>query len=305
MPTPHWLTRSVDSQLLARLGGELPASVLWSALLGVMEQRARRAPAALLRQWQADRFVVPANVDQRTLLAMDAELLAAANAFEALELSPLAPLGVCSTVALSSQNRVVASLRGTEVVSDPTNVLALESAARLKYEPQAVVRLATCHRCVRAQAVPQRPGHSAHFRLFCLATAGKQTADQGLLVEAMTEQIRVHLAALVRLGQCGYGFEEQRVKLMSNAARAGVAQRIAALLSDVQVVHEPLTRDYYDGLRFMIEVRSPQGVVMPLIDGGAFNWLERLAANRKLVFVASGMGSQLVPLLFRNRPTHG
>ena len=33
---------------------------------------------------------------------------------------------------------------------------------------------------------------------------------------------------------------------------------------------------------------------LPLIDGGAFDWVSRLSANRKHVFVASGLGSQLV-----------
>jgi hypothetical protein len=38
---------------------------------------------------------------------------------------------------------------------------------------------------------------------------------------------------------------------------------------------------------------------IPLIDGGAFDWVAKLASNRRLVFVASGMGAQLLPLLFR------
>jgi hypothetical protein len=66
-------------------------------------------------------------------------------------------------------------------------------------------------------------------------------------------------------------------------------------------VHEPLTQAYYAGLRFMIEVRTPHGDLVPLLDGGAFDWLERLATNRKLVFVASALGSQLVAALFRRR----
>ena len=32
---------------------------------------------------------------------------------------------------------------------------------------------------------------------------------------------------------------------------------------------------------------------------GAFDWVGTLASNRRLVFVASGMGSQIVPVLFR------
>ena len=46
-------------------------------------------------------------------------------------------------------------------------------------------------------------------------------------------------------------------------------------------------------------MRSPAGDDIPLIDGGAFDWLGKLTANRKLVFVASGMGSQLAAMVFR------
>ena len=38
---------------------------------------------------------------------------------------------------------------------------------------------------------------------------------------------------------------------------------------------------------------------MPLIDGGAFDWLRKLTSNNKLVFVASGLGSQLAAYLYR------
>jgi hypothetical protein len=46
-------------------------------------------------------------------------------------------------------------------------------------------------------------------------------------------------------------------------------------------------------------VRSPQGNDLFLIDGGAFDWLRKLTSNRRLTFVASGMGSQLVAYLCR------
>jgi hypothetical protein len=49
----------------------------------------------------------------------------------------------------------------------------------------------------------------------------------------------------------------------------------------------------------MIGARSPEGEHMPLIDGGAFDWLRKLTSNNKLVFVASGLGSQLAAYLYR------
>jgi len=127
-----WFRNDLDEAARIALNEGLAASALWSLLLGVMEQRARRKPAALLEQWGKDRFVQPCAIDQRTLHELDAHLLAAAQAFEAIELAPLAPLGACSGVAVTSQNRIVSTARGTEVVSDPTNVLALESARRLR-----------------------------------------------------------------------------------------------------------------------------------------------------------------------------
>jgi hypothetical protein len=39
--------------------------------------------------------------------------------------------------------------------------------------------------------------------------------------------------------------------------------------------------------------------VIPFIDGGAFDWLRKLLANDRMVFVASGMGSQIAAFLFR------
>jgi hypothetical protein len=295
-----WVVRGIDPQALAALTSEMPASELWSLLLQVFERRAaERKVATLVQQWESDRFVAPCYVDQRTLLELDRQLFAAAQGFEAIELSPLAPLGVCSAIALTTQNRVLSALRGTEVVSDPTNVLALESARRLRQEPALIVRLATSHRCVRAQELPKRPGFAAHFRMFCMSTAGHEVKDQAVLIGAFIEHIRIHLNALSQLEACDYEFPERSVRILASPARAAVAQRIAAGLSDVETTQAPLTHEYYDGLRFMISARSAGGEDIPLIDGGAFNWLAKLASNRKLVFVASAIGSQLAAYLYR------
>jgi hypothetical protein len=299
-PGRSWTSQDLDAAAYEALAEGLPASELWSLLLGVLARRAEgRAPAELLRQWEQDRFVQPAFIDQRTLNALDGHLLAAAAGFEAIELSPLAPLGSCSAVGLASQNKTVSALRGTEVVSDPTNAMALECARRLRQDPRQIVRLATCHRCVRAQAFPKLPGYAAHFRLFCLATAGRERRDHDFVVEALAEQIATHLAALDRLERHGYGISDRRVKILATAARAGLAERIAATVRGAPVTRESLEHPYYDGLRFMINVRDPEGQDLFLSDGGAFDWLRKLTSNRRLTFVASGMGSQLVAYRLR------
>jgi hypothetical protein len=273
---------------------------LWSVLLDVMQRRAAaRAPADLMDQWSRDRFVQLSYIDQRTLAALDTHLLAAADAFEAVELSPLAPLGVCSVVGPTSQNKVVTALRGTELVSDPTNVLALEAARRLRADPLQPVRLATSHRCVRAQALPKLPGFAAHFRIFCLATAAREQQDHAFLVSAMVEHVMTMLSALDRLEQHGYAFPARKVRVLATPERAPQADRIAASVTGAPVARDELDHRYYQGLRFQIDATSTLGTSVPLIDGGAFDWVGKLAANSRLVFVASGLGSQLAAYLYR------
>ena len=297
----RWALGGVSDDAYRALAEGLSASELWSLLLEVLSARAgQRTPASLLEQWQRDGFVRLSPVDQRTMLAVDAELLAAVERFEAVELSPLAPLGVCSVVGLASQNKIVSALRGTEVVSDPTNVLALECARRLRTDAGAVVRLATCHRAVRAQPVPKQSGFAQHFRIFCLASAGREQKDQAFVVAELSSHIAAHRAALDRLERAGFSFPNRRLALLATPERAPLADRIAEGISGLEVERRPLEHPYYDGLRFMLWSGGGAGAGVPLIDGGAFDWMGTLTANRKMVFVASGMGSQLVPVLFRS-----
>lgn len=308
----EWVSEGIDQPTYAALTDTLPATRLWSLLLDVFERRAaQRTPAMLMEQWERDGFTQPAYIDQRTLVALDGHLLAAAGAFEAIELSPLAPFASCSAIGLASQNKIVSALRGTEVVSDPTNVLALECARRLRQEASGaggvdtaggVVRLATCHRCVRGQEVPKQPGFAQHFRIFCLATAGREQQDHAFVVDALVEHITTLLAALNRLEQHGYSFPDRQVRVLATPARTQIGDRIAAAVAGVNVVRDVLEHPYYDGLRFQIDSRSTQGAAIPLIDGGAFDWVAKLASNRRLVFVASAMGSQIAAYLYRRAP---
>jgi hypothetical protein len=297
-----WARGGLPPEVRDALASGLPASEVWSLLLGVMESRAKvRTPASLREQWARDRFVQPCYIDQRLLVEMDGHLLAAAAAFEAVELSPLAPLGVCAAVALASQNKIVSTTRGTEIVSDPTNVLALECARRLRENSAQAVRLTTCHRVTRAQAVPNRPGFAAHFRMFCLASAGHERENREFLAGELACHINTQLAALDRLEQHGYSFPGRKVRVLATPANARLAEGIGTMVRSAPVEHQALEHPYYDGIRFMIDVRAPNGVEVPLIDGGAFDWLRTLMSNGKIVFVASGMGSQVAAYLFRTQ----
>jgi hypothetical protein len=296
----RWIIASVGESTFERLATTLSGSELQSVLLEVMQRRAKaRRPADVLSQYQRDPFCRPAAVDQRTSVAIDGHLLAAARGFEAIELSPIAPFGVCSAVALTDQNRVVSALRSTEVASDPTNVLALECAVRLRASPASPVHLATCQRVVRAQPTPKLPGYAPHFRIFVLATAGIEAQEHAFTVDAFVRHVRTMQEGLDRLEQHGYAFGTRRVDVLATAERAPVADRIAERLGP-SAARKPLEHPYYSGgLRYMLWVTSPSGDVVPLVDGGAFDWVAKLGSNRRAVYVATGAGSQLIAFSFR------
>lgn len=92
----------MGASAFAQLATGLTGSALHAVLLEVMAERARRPPKDLVTQHRRSGFCAPAAVNLRTTLEIDRHLLASAAEFEALELSPVAPLGTCSAVALDS-----------------------------------------------------------------------------------------------------------------------------------------------------------------------------------------------------------
>ena len=298
--TRRWILDSLGEPAFERLATELSGAELQSVLLEVMQRRAAaRTPADVLAHYERDGFCRPAGVDQRTSVALDGHLLAAADGFDAIELSPVAPLAACSSVAPTAQHRVLSALRSTEIVADPTNVLALECALRLR-AGNAPVHLATSQRVLRAQPVPKLPGFGQHFRIFVLASGGIEAKDHAFTTAVIERHIRTLLAAFTRLEDHGYAFGARRVELLATPARAALADRVAAALTGITVQRGPLAHSYYSGgLRYQLWVTAPDGTQLPIADGGAFDWLAQLASNRRAVYIASGLGAQLVALRFR------
>ncbi len=297
-----WIVEHIGAAAFEQLAEGLAASELQSVLLEVMQRRARqRQPKDVVAQYQRDPFCAPSTVDLRTSVAIDAHLLAAAEGFEAVELSPVAPLGACSVVALTDQNRVLSALRTSEVVSDPTNVLALECALRLRANPALPVHLATSQRVIRAQPVPKLPGYSQHFRIFVLASGGSETKGHAFTVETVVLHVRTMLGALDRLEQHGFAFGARRVEVLTTAKLEKVGALVTERLGDI-ATQKPLAHPYYSGgLRYQLWVTAPDGAQVPLVDGGVFDWLAQLGSNRRAVYVATGTGAQLIALRFRGQ----
>ena len=301
MSDRDWVTEAIGAAAFDQLASRLTGPELHSLLLEVLRCRAGgRTPAALLAQYRRDPFCAPAEADLRLSLEVDRDLLRAAEGFEAIDLSPVAPLGTTSVVGRTSQNRVLSALRGTEVVSDPTNVLALECARRLR-AGAGEVHLTTAQRVLRAQPVPKLPGFAQHFRMFALGSGGHETKDHAFTVDTVVLHVQTVLRGLQLLEEHGFTFGRPRVEILSTPERRGLGDRIAQRLGTSR--HTPLEHPYYSGgLRHQIWVTPRDGSELPLADGGTFDWLAKLAANRRAVFVGTGLGAQLVVLRFRAQP---
>jgi hypothetical protein len=293
-----WIARLAGEEAFERLARTLRPSDVWSLMMEISSQRAaQRRPNDVSQQWSRDPFVTPALVDQRTLRRVERVLHDTASTFEAIELSPLAPFGVCTALAPASQNKIVSTMRGTEVVSDPTNVMALVCAERLRDDAEAQVRICTSQRVVRAQPAPKKPGFAQHFSIFCLASAARALPDHMALEAMLHEHVTTHLSSLEALRRDGWKIPPVTIRWLAIPELAHVAKRLAARF-DLPTEIVALDHPYYDGgLRFMLNLAGETGAI-PLIDGGAFGWVARLTNNRRFHYVASGLGLQLVPLLF-------
>lgn len=267
-------------------------------------QAGRKRPADLLAQLERDRFVHPSFLDQRLVHELDGMALDAAPEFEAVQLSPVAPLGTCSVLAPTSQDRTLSTTRGTEVVSDPTNMLALICAERMRRDERTPVRLCTVHQVLRAQPLPPQPGLSRHFRLFVLAEAGPGEPEDGFELAAIGRQLAC-CDRLVEHATRTLGCRFPNRRFVVNAARGRfvlcdrVCQRLQELFPKVVVQTEEFDSNYYDGLRVQFGAETTSGEFCQLSDLGLFSWVGNLLSNRRIRFVASGFGIQLLPVLFR------
>jgi hypothetical protein len=184
------------------LAERLSATDLQTLMLEVYRRRSSaRTPSDVLRDYEEGRFFGASRIDFQHFDMWDAivgPLLA--GRFERLLLSPMTPLGTCSAVATVAPSWSVPTARTGEVTFDPTNVLALEVAARRRRLPrieprdQSTIHLAATHRVVRPQAYADR-GLLAHFSLLALVSGGRDTGSGRFEAEAIAAHLDLYLAA--------------------------------------------------------------------------------------------------------------
>lgn len=289
--------------LVQLLATRVKPTDLQSLLLEVFQRRAaKRTAPEVLRRYVEDRFTAPSPADPRLLAAFDRLAFeGAAPTFEPIELSPVAPLGAVSALTGLDQNLAVSTIRNSEVVSDSTNVMALECARRRREARSAAVRLCSSHRLLRGQAY-DFPGARTHFRLFGLCTAGRASGGWQFELDSLVEQLRVYLRLLSRLPELGRAANHPHVTLTALDDGPPAAMLESHTRSCLRDEFPDLTIDidsgrmagstYYSQLCFGVAAAGPQGEPFELVDGGLVNWTQLLLSDRKERLLISGIGSE-------------
>jgi hypothetical protein len=257
MSTARPTTRQIAEAIAKRAGGgeregaeitrllvaELPGSELASLLLHVMRERSRAVSwADALRLLERTSLVRTATIDARAMLEMDGRVFAAAEGFDAVELSPVVPFGVSALTGID-QNSVLSATRGAEVVADPTTALALECSRRRKQEGRSrPVRLVTSHRLIRMQPLDD-PGFTRHFRLASLVTAGRDVGDERFEREALADHLGVWLRVVASLRAAGWDIPGVRVEVSDTRVMRALLTAGGVSLSSLRGHKNPMKRD--------------------------------------------------------------
>lgn len=305
------MARALVSPIVARIQREagvpelfdtlvgLPGTDLQSLLLEVFRRRSgQRSPAELLAHRRRDPTLPPAPVDVVRLHEFEGQALAAAadagaaHGFEPVALSPVSPLGLNAVLGSIDQNNALATIRGTEVLADPTTALALEAALRRRAGGDAV-RLCSVDRVLRLQSFPE--GWAQHFSLFSLLSAGRATAEHGFEIDALRDHVATYLRLLtaVRDGDIVVEVCDPREALVEERVYEPLRRQFPGVAFSFNPDRER-ARAYYDGLLLEVVVRTATGERLSIADGGLTDWTQRLLSNRKERLFVSGLGLELL-----------
>jgi hypothetical protein len=293
--------------LLKVLTEQLAPTDLQSLLLEVYSHLASTASTRrLLEQYEQNRFVAPSSADPRMLVEVDRlawKLLP--EGYVPLELAPLCPLGTNAAVANVSQNKVVSTIRNTEVVADSTNVLALECAIRRRRlinvasRRREPVLLAASQRLTRAQ-VFTGSGLYSHFRVLAMCAAGRDEGSFRFESQRLVEQIAFYVRLVQEVAQLDCHLRQVRVAVtdftdgrLSATLEDQVLRPLSDRFPDATCHLDPnrsAGRGYYDSVCFKIFATERSDRELELADGGLTDWTRRLLSDHKERLIISGLG---------------
>jgi hypothetical protein len=306
------LERIGQPGLMNILTEELSGTELNTLLLYVFNQTSSKVAApALLNRYQSNRFVKPSDLPVLELKRMELEILELFNKFnfEPIELSPVSVLGSCSVVATADQNKVLSALRGTEVLADATNSIALhicDLKQRDKGSSTAseLISFSTIQRHVRTQQISGK-GFTPHFKIGCLVTAG---TDRGSF-SFEKESLRRHIITMKELYLNYYKVDDISFRFLCRKNGYDSSERLAEQVREfviaqhpdisIDVIHKPEKDiDYYKGIHYKVDI-TVKGKTYEIGDGGFVDWTQQLLQNKKERMLSTGIGFDFMYRILR------
>lgn len=206
-------------------------SELSSVLIKSFRERSETTnPSEVLDEYKSKpEFYGPSDLDQRDIHNFNSNFYSVLPLdFAALDLSPIEPLGLNSTLSKLSQDLTLATIRGSEVLSDPTSAMAIEAAKRRRAmimnseDKNKSIKLASCSRILRMQPFDKNKGYMQHYSAFALCSAGRDNSKRLFSEEALTEHLTVWLDMVTKL----------------NNEKGGLFKDIEVKISDVRIMEK-------------------------------------------------------------------
>jgi len=298
---------TILDRILAQLGDKelvekllaLPKSDLNSLLLRIFQSQAQNTtPIEMLKAFQTNRFSVPSELDPVAYHTLETEFLSLAQNMDIkpVLLSPSAPFASSSAFGCVDQNNVVSAARGIEILSDPTNMLAVIMADELKnkkVDNKTHLHYCTTARALRAQKFPDIKGYYSHFGIFCIVSSGKDggsyLCEKELLLKQLffykkilLEKYNANLSIILRKRR-GYTDYDSFFDKMAEVIKIEFPD------APTSFAFENEDNNYYKGINFNI-IMEKDGQKIEIGDGGFVDWMQKMTNNKKERCLISGIG---------------
>ena len=244
--------------------------------------------ADLIKRWREDRLLMPSLLDPREAIPVTARLWEAVpREFVGVTLSQLTSLGSGIHLGGLGQNRVVTTMRGTEVLADPAHGLALE-ASRRRRNGHSRVHLATHARCTHAWDQAEESAHELRFSLVSSCPDGGGLSTEADLLDLHLDYWREIIGSLVPQGRIELTVWDHTLAglIESRGTRDDVIV-VAGKDDDRRPWRNPYTTAAF---RFVVQGEEP----VELGDGGFVTWTQALTRNRKDRCLVSGISVDAV-----------
>ena len=238
----HRIVNKIDNNNIYKsIIENLSLADLQSLLLEIYRDKSGRLNYSnLLNQYKSNRFVQHTKIPfERSMKFDEYAFSKLPKGYNTLELSPVSPLGTSSVVAPVDQHNILTTVRNTEVCSDSSNVLALESAVirekllKTRQTQNQKVKLCTSHRVLRTQLMEGKDC-VPHFRLLSLCAAGRDAGSYKFESDTLYEQLAYYIELLLNLKQLAITLKN--IKIVFSVFDNNITEKIKIITHEKTII---------------------------------------------------------------------